>query len=169
MYDHTEPFFKKHKILPFKEQVTYRKAIFMWKVANGFAPEILSKLFTASGNDQKKFVLPHPPNHKAKNYLVYSCVTAWNCIPDALRHATIFSSFTRNLKGHLLGEPIEDNVYINNHIRNNSSISQNTNNSRNNTTNNGIRVLRWVRNDGHPRANNNPPFASRWDNQLRNF
>ena len=159
MYDHTEPFFKKHKILPFKEQVTYRKAIFMWKVANGFAPKILSKLFVASGNDQKKFVLPRPPNDTAKNYFVYSCVTAWNCVPDALRHATIFSAFTRNLKGHLLGEPIEENIFINNHIRNNS-ISQNTNNTRNN---------RWVRNDGHPRANNNPPFASRWDNQLRNF
>ena len=159
MYDHTEPFFKKHKILPFKEQVTYRKTISMWKVANGFAPKILSKLFVASGNDQKKFVLPRPPNDTAKNYFVYSCVTAWNCVPDALRHATIFSAFTRNLKGHLLGEPIEENIFINNHIRNNS-ISQNTNNTRNN---------RWVRNDGHPRANNNPPFASRWDKQLRNF
>ena len=41
---------------------------------------------------------------------------------------------------------------------------------RNNTNNNGIRVLRWVRNDGRAWTNvNNQPLASRWDNQLRNF
>ena len=117
MYDHTEPFFKKHRILPFKDLVTYRKAIFMWKVANGFAPNILSNLFVRNEVDQKKIVLPHPPNDKAKKYFVYSCVLAWNCVPDALKHATFFSAFTRNLKGHLLGEPIERNIHINNNIR----------------------------------------------------
>ena len=29
-YDHTEPFFKKHRILPLTEQINYRKSIFMW-------------------------------------------------------------------------------------------------------------------------------------------
>ena len=140
----------------------------MWKVANGFAPKILSKLFVTNETDQKKFVLPHPPNDKAKNYLVYSCVLAWNCVPEALKNTTIFSAFTRNLKGHLLGEPIEENIYINNNIRlTSNSISQNTNNSRNNANNyDGIRVLRRVRPNGQPRPNDNPPFASRWDNQL---
>ena len=48
-YDHTEPLFKKHKILPFKEQVAYRKAIFMWKVTNEYAPKVLSEFFVSNG------------------------------------------------------------------------------------------------------------------------
>ena len=170
-YDHTEPLFKKHKILPFKEQVTYRKAVFMWKVANGYAPNVLSKIFVNQELDQKKFVLPHPPNDKAKNYFVYSCILAWNRVPDALKRVTIFSAFTRNLKGHLLGEPIENNIHINNNIRNNTSNVNRTNNNSNSSNNSsGIRVLQWVRPSGRPNANaQNPPFASRWDNQLRNF
>ena len=121
--------------------------------------------------DQKKFVLPHPPNDKAKNYFVYSCILAWNRVPDALKRVTIFSAFTRNLKGHLLGEPIENNIHINNNIRNNTSNVNRTNNNSNSSNNSsGIRVLQWVRPSGRPNANaQNPPFASRWDNQLRNF
>ena len=165
-YDHTEPLFKKHKILPFKEQVAYRKAVFMWKVTNEYAPKVLSEFFVSNGQDLTKYVLPHPPNDTAKEYFVYSCVMAWNSLPDVLRNTTIYSAFTRNLKKHLMGEPVENNILINNNIRNNSN---NSNNSNNNT---GIRVLRWVRpNHAQLRANaqQNQNFATRWDNQLRNF
>ena len=164
--------FKQHKILPFKDLVTYRKAVFMWKVANGYAPSVLSKFFTSHGQDPKKYVLPHPPNDHAKNYFVYSSILAWNCVPDALKHVTIFSTFTRNLKGHLQGEPIEDNIHLNNNIRNNTNnvTRSNNNNSNNSNNSSGIRVLRWVRPSGRPNVNAlNPPFATRWDNPLRNF
>ena len=52
-----------------------------------------------------------------------------------------------------------------------TSITDNNNNRQNNN-NNGIRVLQWRRpNHAQLRANfeNQPQFASRWDNQLRNF
>ena len=142
--------------------------MFMWKITNGYAPKVLSEGFVRNEQNQTKFVLPHPPNDKAKKYLVYSCVQAWNCLPDALRNTTIYTAFTRNLKKYLLGEPIEDSIQINNNIRNNINY-QNDTTGNNNT---GIRVLQWVRpNQGQLRANaqQNPPFASRWDNQLRNF
>ena len=159
-YDHTEPLFKQHRILPFKDQVAYRKNIFMWKVINGYAPKILSEFFVSNEQNLTKFVLPHPPNDKAKNYLVYSCVSVWNSLPDALRSTTIYTAFTRNLKKHLLGEPVEDSILINNNIHNN------------NDNNSGIRVLQYVRpNQAQLRANaqQNQTFATRWDNQLRNF
>ena len=164
-YDHTEPLFKQHRILPFRKLVQYRKAVFMWKITNGYAPKVLSESFVSNEHEQnnKKFVLPHPPNDTAKEYFVYSCVQAWNCLPDVLRGTTIYTAFTRNLKKHFLGEPIEDSIHINNNIRN-----TNQNNANNN---NGIRVLQWVRpNMGQLRANaQQNPFADRWDNQLRNF
>ena len=122
-YDHTEPLFKKHKILPFRDQITYKKAVYVWKVANGYAPDVTAKIFVKNDQNQKKFVLPHPPNDKAKNYFVYSCVLAWNTVPDVLKNVTIFSAFTRNLKGYLLGDPIENNIFVNENAR----INNNTN------------------------------------------
>ena len=133
----------------------------MWKVINGYAPKVLSDFFVSNEQNVTKFVLPHPPNDKAKNYFIYSCVLAWNCLPDALRNTTIYTSFVRNLKKYFLGEQIEDSIHINNNIRH-------ANNNRNNN-NTGIRVLQWVRPNAQPRAPVQQNFASRWDNQLRNF
>ena len=132
----------------------------MWKEINGYAPKVLLEFFVSNEQNLTKFVLPHPPNDKAKNYLVYSCVSVWNSLPDALRSTTIYTAFTRNLKKHLLGEPVENNILINNNLHNN------------NNNNSGIRVLQYVRpNQAQLRANaqQNQTFATRWDNQLRNF
>ena len=84
-------------------------------------------------------------------------MVAWNSLPDALQNTTIYTAFARNLKKHLLGEPLENSILINNNIQNN--------------INTGIRVLQWVRpNHAQLRANvQQNPFADRWDNQLRNF
>ena len=118
----------------------------MWKITNGYAPKVLSDFFVSNEQNNTKFVLPHPPNEKAKNYFVYSCVLAWNTVPDVLKNVTIFSAFTRNLKGYLLGDPIENNIYINENARvNNNNTNTNIINLNNNY--NGIRVLRWNRNN----------------------
>ena len=132
----------------------------MWKVMNGYAPKVLAEFFVSNEQNTTKFVLPHPPNDTAKKYFVYSCVLVWNSLPDALRNTTIYTAFTRNLKKHLLGEPVENSIHINNNIRNNIH------------NNSGIRVLQYVRpNHTQLRANDqqNQTFATRWDNQLRNF
>ena len=88
----------------------------MWKITNGYAPKVLSDFFVRNEQNNTKFVLPHPHNEKAKNYFVYSCVLAWNCLPDTLRNTAIYTSFARNLKKHFLGEQIEDSIRINNSI-----------------------------------------------------
>ena len=60
----------------------------------------------------------------------------------------------------------------------NDSSRNNNNNNDNNQINNhhnnfdGIQVLRRVRNNNHGQQRvpaQNPPFATRWDNPLRNF
>ena len=132
----------------------------MWKAIHGYAPKILSEFFASNEQNPTKFVLPHPPNNTAKNYFVYSCVLVWNSLPDTLRNTTMYTAFTRNLKKYLLGEPVENSILINDNIRNN------------NNNNTGIRVLQYVRpNQAQLRANaqQNQTFATRWDNQLRNF
>ena len=82
----------------------------------------------------------------------------------------------RKLKNYLIDPTSNNNNQgngrsINNNITNNNNgNTTNNTNTTNNNNNTGIRVLRWVRPNGQPGANvQNPPFASRWDNQLRNF
>ena len=75
-YDHTDPLFKQHKILPFKKHVSFRKAIFMWKLAHGYIPDSITKFFTANLQNELKFVLPHPKNDRAKSFFVFLILTA---------------------------------------------------------------------------------------------
>ena len=62
-----------------------------------------------------------------------------------------------------------------NNNNNRGNNRNNTNNNRQNNNNNGLRVLRWQRpNHALLRANAQNvfaqnPYATRWDNQLRNF
>ena len=95
-YDHTEPLFHQKKILPFKQHVMFRKAAFMWKVAHGYAPKIISQIFTTNQQNTYKFVLPHVRNEKSKLYFLSSCIKAWNCVPDSLKTTSTLSNF--NLK-----------------------------------------------------------------------
>ena len=104
MYDHTDPLFKQHDIFPFKKHVTYRKAIFMWKVAHGYTQDTISNLFTRNQHNQLKFVLPHTRNKKSKFYLEYTCIKEWNCVPDSMKELTTLSSFKLYFKNHLLGK-----------------------------------------------------------------
>ena len=74
----------------------------MWKIANGYMPDVITKLFTPNLHNRLKFVLPYPGNDRAKLYLVYSCITAWNQVPDTLKTVTTLSNFSLKYKEHLL-------------------------------------------------------------------
>ena len=176
MYDHTSPLYKNLKILTFDQLVTMRKAIFIWKAINGYQPQTISELFVPNEHNQLRLVVPHPRNNKDKLQLVSSSVVAWNTVPDNIKAITVYSSFARKLKNYLIDPTSNNNNQgngrsINNNITNNNNgNTTNNTNITNNNNNTGIRVLRWVRPNGQPGANvQNPPFASRWDNQLRNF
>ena len=101
-YDHTNPLFKQHNILPFHKHVSLRKAIFMWKLAHGYQPDIIAEFFTENLHNQYKYVLPHPRNESAKTYFVYSCIKEWTVVPDTLKTTSTLSNFTLKYKTHLL-------------------------------------------------------------------
>ena len=102
MYDHTIHLFKQHKILTLAQLITLKKATFIWKLANGCLPSVLSKLFVTNAQNHLKFVIPHPRNEKDKLQIVTSSIIAWNTVPDDIKNTTIYSNFVRRFKEYLI-------------------------------------------------------------------
>ena len=103
---------------------------------------------------------------------------SWNDINIDLHHLKLQdvgkSMCKERIYVFLLNKYPGDNIIINNRVNNRNNNNGNINNiaRQNNNNNNGVQVLRWRRpNHAQLRANaqNQPQFASRWDNQLRNF
>ena len=112
------------------------------------------------------------------NSIMSRAVKAWNDINIDLHHLKLQdvskSMCKERIYVFLLNKYPGDNIIINNRVNNRNNNNGNINNlaRQNNNNNNGIQVLRWRRpNHAQLRANaqNQPQFASRWDNQLRNF
>ena len=101
-YAHTAPLFKRHKILPFHDQIKLKKATLMWKIANGYVPPPVCNLFTSNSRDSHKFILPKTKNDHDKMVLEYSCITVWNTVPNSLKQLTNLKAFSNNYKEHLL-------------------------------------------------------------------
>ena len=102
-YEHTGPLFKAMKILPFDYLVMYEKAIFMWKLKNGYIPPPLSDLFKLRETHTDKFYLPFKRLEITKRQIVYSCVKLWNTkIPDDMKHITLQNRFAKTYKTYLL-------------------------------------------------------------------
>ena len=75
----------------------------MWKIHYGYIKTPILKLFTKNLQNEQKYVLPHPRNEKGKNQFVYTCVKAWNTVPEDIKKITLFKSFTTRYKEFLLG------------------------------------------------------------------
>ena len=122
------------------------------------------------------------------NSIKSRAVKSWNDVNVELHHLKLQgeskSICKKRIYEHLLGKYPGNNgnsIVNNRNNRNNNNGNRNNNNRHNNgnrnnnnrhNNNNGIEVLRWRRpNHAQLRANaeNQPQFASRWDNQLRNF
>ena len=98
------PYLKKHKILPFHEHIQLRRASFMWKIYHGYVNSPLSKLFIKNLHNEQKYVLPQPKTERDKNQLVYTCVKAWNAVPEDIREVTLCKSFTSKYKDFLVNK-----------------------------------------------------------------
>ena len=103
--EHTAPLFKKHNIIPFYDHIQHRRASFMWKIHNGFVQTPLSTIFTKNLHNDQKYVLPFPKTNRDKNSFEYTCVKAWNLVPDNIRNSSTLNSFNYKYKRHLLGYP----------------------------------------------------------------
>merc|ERR1711928_768 len=112
------------------------------------------------------------------NSIKSRAVKAWNDVNVELHHLML-QDVSKSICKKRIYEYLLDkypgnnrNGNINNRFNNRNNNNGNRNNTRQNNNNNGIRVLQWRRpNHAQLRANleNQPQFASRWDNHLRNF
>ena len=101
-FDHTAPLLIKHKILPFSDLVTFKKASLMWQVAHGYAPLSITNLFKRNQHNQLRFILPKIKKEHDKLLFVYSSIKAWNSFNDSLKGTSTYSSFKAKCKTKLL-------------------------------------------------------------------
>ena len=47
-YEHTNPLFFKHKILPLHDMIRYKQGSFLWKICKGFVKKPLSEVFVCN-------------------------------------------------------------------------------------------------------------------------
>ncbi len=101
-YEHTNPLFLKHKILPFMDMIKYKKGNFLWKICKGYIKNPLSNVFVRNTYNPLRFNLPNPSCTYDKHRLVFSCVKYWNSIPSYIRNASTLNSFNDKHKKHLI-------------------------------------------------------------------
>ena len=101
-YEHTDPLFIKHKLLPLKDMIKYKQGSFLWKISNGYIGSPLTKVFVKNSYNPLRFNLPNPSCTLEKHKIVYSSIKYWNSLPIEMRRSTTMSSFNERHKKHLL-------------------------------------------------------------------
>ena len=101
-YEHANPLFLKHKILPFHDTIKYKKGNFLWQICNGYIKKPLSEVFIRNTYNPLRFNLPNPGNEAEKGKLVYSSIKHWNSIPIHIRNASTLNCFNEKHKTYLL-------------------------------------------------------------------
>ena len=99
--DHTSPLFRQHNILPFHKHIELRRACFMWKVEHNLIPDYIKNLFNRNPHNQK-FIVPHVNTEKEKNRFIYQCTMSWRNVPDNIKKASTYNSFTVKYRNYLL-------------------------------------------------------------------
>ena len=102
-YEHTSPLFKEQKILPLDYLIKHKKAVFMWKLFNGYIPPPISNMFTASKINTNRYQLSYARLDLTKRQISSSCVRLWNTeVPDKIKQIGLQKSFAKAYKTHLL-------------------------------------------------------------------
>ena len=190
------PLFKKSEILNLQDYIVLQNCLFAHDCINEKLPAPLLDdriMFVQTSGNTRAERLNQLVNFRTKTVLYGSnsikskAVKAWNDVNVELHHLKLQdeskSICKKRIYDHLLekypGNNGNRNVNNRPNNRNNNNRNNRNNNNRhnnnrhnNNNNNNGIQVLQWRRpNHAQLRAiaENRPQFASRWDNQLRNF
>ena len=183
------PLFKKSEILNLEDYVVLQNCLFAHDCINDKLPTPLLDdriMFVETSGNTRAERLNQLVNFRTKTVLYGSnsiksrAVKAWNDVNTELHHLKLQdeskSICKKRIYEHLLNKyPGSNGNITNNRINNRNNNNRNRNNNNkfnNNNNNNGIQVLQWRRpNHAQLRAiaENRPQFASRWDNQLRNF
>ena len=181
------PLFKECNILNLTDYIVLQNCLFAHDCINEKLPTPLLDdriTFVQTPGNTRAERLNQLVNFRTKTVLYGSnsiksrAVKAWNDVNVELHHLMLQyvskSICKKRIYEYLLDKyPGVNRNNINNRVNNRNNNNRNRNNiNRQNNNNNGIRMLQWRRpNHAQLRANfeNQPQFASRWDNQLRNF
>ena len=111
---HTDPIFKKLKILKFNDLYTLTCATFMFQIALGTHPSTINNLFVKSKNFDRncEFLLKYANNNFLSKQLHSTLVIIWNRLPAGIKgwlkelpegtksNKSVFSKPTKILQGH---------------------------------------------------------------------
>ena len=183
-----DPIYAKNSILKLEDQVKLQNCLFVFDFLHKKLPECFDNYFTKLNEIYSEEITTinselgclFTPFMSTAKYGLQSitrqCINTWNFFTRELN--TDLSKLSRpvlksKISTYFLDkyDPERPHHNINNNNRRHNRNNNGNRNAINRPNNNEIGVLRWRRpNYDQLRANaQNQPFATRWDNQLRNF
>ena len=95
---------QKHlNMLPLRKQLSYNKAVAMFKVFHGNAPSYLLSSFKKASSDRfKNFIPPLPRINLVQNSFSFSGSKTWNALSSKIKNCRSLKSFKNNLMESLL-------------------------------------------------------------------
>ena len=185
-----DPIYAKNLILKLEDQIKFQNCLFVFDFLHKKLPECFDNYFTKLDEIYSEEVTTinselgclFTPFMSTLKYGLQSitrqCITSWNFFTREFN--TDLSKLSRPMLKNKISSYFFDKydpqrIHHNNNNNRGNNRNNTNNNRQNNNNNNGLRVLRWQRpNHAQLRANAQNffaqnPYATRWDNQLRNF
>jgi hypothetical protein len=109
---HTNPLYKKHRILPYDLLIKQAQLTFMHSIEHNLAPRSFSTTWTKNSDREpainlrnaNDFYLPHPRTETFKKSTYYALPSAWNALSPYIKYQPNKLTFKWALKAHLLEE-----------------------------------------------------------------
>ena len=184
------PLYAKNSVLKLEDQIKMQNCLFVFDFLQKKLPEcfdgyfkkldeIYSEETTTINSELGCLFTPFVSTVKyGLHSITRQCITSWNFLTKELN--TDLSKLSRpvlkkKISSYFFDKYDPERIHHNNTNTCNNRNNNGNRNNRQNNNNNGIQVLRWQRpNYAQLRANAQNlfaqnPYATRWDNQLRNF
>ena len=109
-YESAKPLYIYCKILLLEPNIKLNQGKFIWKLTHNLHPDCIQDIFhtnssTAINNneDNNRFILPSFRTNIGRASLAYQGIKLWNKgIPETIKKSAKYSSFSKELKQHLL-------------------------------------------------------------------
>ena len=99
--------FKQLKLLPLDRQLSYNKAIIVYKTLNNMVPPYMTKFCKKAcyRYGSNNLIIPRTRIDLYKTSFSFSGAILWNALPRYIQSSPSLTSFKRALKHHLLNVP----------------------------------------------------------------
>ena len=109
-YESAKPLYIYYKMLPLEANIKLNQGEFLWKLTHNQHPDGIQDIFhtnsrTAMNNneDNNRFILPSSRANIGRASLAYQGIKLWKKgIPETIKKSAKYSSFSKELKQHLL-------------------------------------------------------------------